>query len=550
MERKSPKQNGQEMEDVKRRISLMEENISSDPDFALQGVKFASLINLTGELQTYAYANSLSLFSQYKGARYVMSREEWEKMGCQIGKKEPALKILRPLTYTYYRDPVTNDWIQAENAPKTLQAQIQGGILETTTKTYQLLSPVFDISQTNYPVEKYQNFYPLGVPAKQYGDLFTALSEFSQDRLNCPVFVSDLHSVTKKGHYYAENNTISLSDRLNDLERVTVLAHELGHAIMPYKGECVAIEQKELVADTFSIMVLSHFGVPVPQEQEAHFMESWQKYHKIRDLCIKQELSILPPDFKELFSSVHQVYMEQLPDIQESIERRMEKPLEMTEEIKNELEKYHGEPVVEISLKTGKESIFLYGAEKAFEYLASGPAQKIPYRVHYKKEGVYHVISGTLDTEKYDSLLASIKEQCTALTDTIVAPIPATPKERREAKEMLFSVLPYLQAHKELSRMEEYCNDNSICTDEKISALLQGYVEQGRNALNQGRELSNIPEESGLCFKEQIPAGVNMHLALAAVNLQNAQKEYNRQFQKEAAPDQDKERNLEQGMEL
>ena len=115
---------------------------------------------------------------------------------------------------------------------------------------------------------------------------------------------------------------------------------------------------------------------------------------------------------------------------------------------------------------------------------------------------------------------------------------------------MLFSVLPYLQAHKELSRMEEYCNDNSICTDEKISALLQGYVEQGRNALNQGRELSNIPEESGLCFKEQIPAGVNMHLALAAVNLQNAQKEYNRQFQKEAAPDQDKERNLEQGMEL
>ena len=91
MERKSPKQNGQEMEDVKRRISLMEENISSDPDFALQGVKFASLINLTGELQTYAYANSLSLFSQYKGARYVMSREEWEKMGCQIGKKEPAL---------------------------------------------------------------------------------------------------------------------------------------------------------------------------------------------------------------------------------------------------------------------------------------------------------------------------------------------------------------------------------------------------------------------------------------------------------------------------
>ena len=92
--------------------------------------------------------------------------------------------------------------------------------------------------------------------------------------------------------------------------------------------------------------------------------------------------------------------MEQLPDIQESIERRMEKPLEMTEEIKNELEKYHGEPVVEISLKTGKESIFLYGAEKAFEYLASGPAQKIPYRVHYKKEGVYHVISGTLDTEK------------------------------------------------------------------------------------------------------------------------------------------------------
>ena len=550
MELKGPLQNEQEIQDMKQRISLMEENISSDPGFALQGVKFASLINLTGELQTYAYENALSLFSQYKAARYVMSREEWEEMGCQIGKKEPALKILRPLTYTYYRDPVTDDWMQVENAPKTLQAQIQGGILETTTKTYQLLSPVFDISQTNCPVEKYRNFYSLGVPAKQYGDLFTALSEFSQDRLNCPVFVSDLHSVTKKGHYNVENNTISLSDRLNDLERITVLAHELGHSMMAYNGECVALEQKELVADTISIMLLSHFGVPVSQEQEAHFMESWQKYHKIRDLCVQQGLSILPPDFREIFSSVHQVYMEQLPDIQEAIDRKMENQLEVSEEIKNELERYHGEPVVEITLKERKETIFLYGAEKAFEYLASGPARKIPYQIYYEKEGVYNVISGSLDTEKYDSLLASIKEQCTALTDTIVAPIPATPKERRETKEMLSSVLTYLQAHKELSRMEEYCKDNSICTDEKISALLQGYVEQGRNALNQGQELPDIPEESGLCFKEQIPAGVNMHLALAAVNLQNAQKEYNRQFQKEAAPAQEKEWNREQGMEL
>ena len=43
MKLKGPLQNEQEMQDVKQRISLMEENISSDPDFALQGVKFASL---------------------------------------------------------------------------------------------------------------------------------------------------------------------------------------------------------------------------------------------------------------------------------------------------------------------------------------------------------------------------------------------------------------------------------------------------------------------------------------------------------------------------
>lgn len=49
---KGPLQNGQEIQDVKQRVSLMEENLSSDPEFALQGVNFASLINLTGNFKT------------------------------------------------------------------------------------------------------------------------------------------------------------------------------------------------------------------------------------------------------------------------------------------------------------------------------------------------------------------------------------------------------------------------------------------------------------------------------------------------------------------
>lgn len=63
-----------------------------------------------------------------------------------------------PVTVTLFKDK--NKLIKMSNATKLQKQQIKNGKIKTIQRTYFKLGTVFDITQTNMPIEKHQELYP------------------------------------------------------------------------------------------------------------------------------------------------------------------------------------------------------------------------------------------------------------------------------------------------------------------------------------------------------------------------------------------------------
>ena len=143
---------------------------------------------------------------------------------------------------------------------------------------------VFDITQTDYPPENYPALFSVGYTSEDHDRLFKILSDYSVNNLDCEVFIKNINGIALKGYYNISNNSIVISDRLNDTQKLSTLAHEIGHAIMHNselnKNTISNSDQKEIEADLFSIYFQCFYDLEIPESRKRHLVDSFNKYIK------------------------------------------------------------------------------------------------------------------------------------------------------------------------------------------------------------------------------------------------------------------------------
>ena len=85
-----------------------------------------------------------------------------------------------------------------------------------------------------------------------------------------------LSSISLRGAFYPMENKIRLNERLKDSQRLSTLAHELGHA-MQHREMTKSEAQMELEADALGIMMEQYLGFEPTEARKRHLAECYQE---------------------------------------------------------------------------------------------------------------------------------------------------------------------------------------------------------------------------------------------------------------------------------
>lgn len=265
-------------EDLEQKIKELAEAYKDDPEL------FADLLRFSSKFYQYSPRNNNLIYQQNPHATFTDSFVGFRNNGYNVKKGEHGLKIFVPVKVTYLYDTNANDWIKLSEAPKNLKDKYKNNQIQSKTLQRYKIGTVFDISQTDCPVEDYPKIFNLGYKDKSQAQIYNAIKEYARSSLNCPVEEIDMKSISLRGGFIPLENKISINMLLKDSEKLSTILHELGHAILHNEIHIEGgkkTEQKEFEADALSIMIASHFGVELTEHRMRHLSQHFQKYNEL-----------------------------------------------------------------------------------------------------------------------------------------------------------------------------------------------------------------------------------------------------------------------------
>ncbi|MDE6020707.1 MAG: hypothetical protein K2H01_06920, partial [Ruminococcus sp.] len=223
---------------------------------------------------------------------------------------------------TLYRANAEEDWQKISEAPPADKEKIKNKEYETRRVRHYKIGTVFDISQTSCPIEDYPKiFQKVGYNSEQHAQLFNALASYSNDMLNCPVIVKDIKSISTKGFYRPFENDTTISDRLKDTERLSVLTHETGHAILHNVASLENTEKTpdliEFEADAVSIMAHNYFGLEISDSRRSHLANVYSK------VLEQIDSGIITSSVEDILQNICDIYESHIEGIQHYIKREL-----------------------------------------------------------------------------------------------------------------------------------------------------------------------------------------------------------------------------------
>lgn len=287
----------------------------------------AELLEFGTKFYAYSVKNTMLIMSQNRGASYVQSFENWKKDGYCVKKGEKGIKVLVPVKTTYLIDPDTQEHVKLSNASATIKKLFKSGQVESYKKTYFTLGNVFDIAQTNCPVENYPKFYSMGFKDVNQDKIIEGIKNFSKNQLTIPVLEDDLKSITLRGYYSPGRKVISLNKLLKTSEKLSTLSHELGHAVMEHSAfdNVKNAYQREFEADCFSIMIDEHLGVPITETRKRHLSLNFKK---MENDYLERDVDY---EFDKIIGDVFKRYNQIIKDMDQSIQKELENEMEQVQ---------------------------------------------------------------------------------------------------------------------------------------------------------------------------------------------------------------------------
>lgn len=181
------------------------------------------------------------------------------------------MTILVPKTIRYIYDKNSEKYIKWSEAKDDIKEQAKSGKLKIYEKLVYGTGTVFDISQTDYPKEKYPALLSVGYESKEHGKLADVLADYCR-ALGCNVYCEQFDSITLSGFYDYKKDTIAVNSLLDDTAKLSTLSHEFGHMISNHNDiDGKSPLQKEFEADVISIMFHKNYGLEIPIRRKEHF---------------------------------------------------------------------------------------------------------------------------------------------------------------------------------------------------------------------------------------------------------------------------------------
>lgn len=301
--------------EVKELLSKILKEYQINPDILAEAIAFSS------HFYNYSPTNAQLIYAQNPGATYCQSFSAWNKAGYSILSQEKGLKIWVAVRTTLL-EVEKNKFVQLSKATEQQKIDYENGKIKGHEKLSFHVGYTYDISQTNFPPEKYPELFYTGYQSDQHRAICRGIEDFAIQELHCPVLFSDLKSISLRGLYDYSKNIIKINNRLEDTQRLCTTIHELGHALIHSSASSMKKlpAQKEMEADAMSIMIQTNYGIELTESRKIHFKSHFDKF--ISQLNKTPYES--PEDaLNDMFSSVFTIYKEHVESINQYVDHRL-----------------------------------------------------------------------------------------------------------------------------------------------------------------------------------------------------------------------------------
>lgn len=298
--------------ELKQTLQTVLDSYEEDPE------KIAEMLAFKSRFWNYSLRNSILIHVQNPYSTYIASIHDWNEKGYRVNKGQHGIKILFPIRTDLIpvgeKDGKTKYRRVADATPEE-KRKIASGELKPVTYTRFGVGTVFDISQTDCPPQDYPKIFDMGYSSEQRASLYQAIKKYTESK-GIPVKEEDLKSISLRGAFYPKENTIRISDKLNDTERLSTLTHELGHALMHNSKEAFQLPEpvRELEADCISIMLQNYVGIALTDSRKRHFSQNYNACAALKDFNLEDALKAVSATYLNLRKELESMLPRAVPE--------------------------------------------------------------------------------------------------------------------------------------------------------------------------------------------------------------------------------------------
>ena len=283
-------------EEKQAQLAELAKNINETLDYFIDYPQsMLAFLEFREKFPNYSYRNQLLIYRQSIDSKFVASFTSWKEKGYQINKGEKGLKIFVPLTQREFKFGMgEDDWRTISSATPKEKELIKKKVYPTrqTIKGYKI-GYVFDISQTNYPKEK----YPELIQATWNRN--TNL-DFSNHIRGAKLYAEDrgIRIIDKQmtpghnGTYFDSTHHIEMNTFLENEKYFETLTHELTHSQL-HRFSWLSTDKLELQAEVVGALALQYYGIE-DVDDHLHYIQSYTEgmNEDTRYKLIKQTLDM------------------------------------------------------------------------------------------------------------------------------------------------------------------------------------------------------------------------------------------------------------------
>ncbi|MDT7985908.1 LPD25 domain-containing protein [Clostridium perfringens] len=275
-------------EERKKEVDLLVEQANKKIDKVFNSPEdIKEYLSFMSKFYNYSFKNSILIEEQFRGARAVGSFAFWKEKGYVVNKGEKGIKILVPTKLGDRFEAEDGTIKLVSKATEREKALIKETKLEFIPgKTLFKQGYVFDVSQTNVPLEEIPKLFPnrwLEGRVENYKGFFNSLENLA-DKIGIKIIEPKSELGQVKGVSYTFTNEVALNPRNSEIQNIKTLIHELAYAKLHTSETFLNYTQaeKEFQAEMVAFSVSSYFNIDT-EEYSLRYLKSWTKDRDFKD---------------------------------------------------------------------------------------------------------------------------------------------------------------------------------------------------------------------------------------------------------------------------